>query len=130
MEIAELADLLHETSEHHGVFEAAAPPHDWWDWYAAYMEARRAEAHRMRHPPPPGATWPRSSTSSCHLPEPVTRPSWEAPPALSGPPSHRPEQVPMSTIDARAFNNSTVRPRGRGPGRTSPSIAVAPATTG
>jgi hypothetical protein len=40
MEIAALADLLHETSEQHGSFEAVAPPHDWWDWYAAYMHAR------------------------------------------------------------------------------------------
>jgi hypothetical protein len=39
-DIAELADLLRETSEHHGVFEAVAPKHDWWDWYAAYMTAR------------------------------------------------------------------------------------------
>jgi hypothetical protein len=39
--VAELADLLHETSERHGVFEAAAPPHDWWDWYAAYIDARQ-----------------------------------------------------------------------------------------
>ena len=23
-------------------FEAAAPPHDWWDWYAAYMDARES----------------------------------------------------------------------------------------
>ena len=42
MDIAALADLLHETSERHGAFEAAAPPHDWWDWYAAYMHARQA----------------------------------------------------------------------------------------
>jgi len=42
MEIAELADLLHETSERHGAFEAVTPPHDWWDWYAAYMTARQA----------------------------------------------------------------------------------------
>ena len=28
------------TAEHHGSFEAVAPPHDWWDWYAAYMDAR------------------------------------------------------------------------------------------
>ena len=41
MDIASLADLLHETSEHHGLFEAVAPPHDWWDWYAAYMDARQ-----------------------------------------------------------------------------------------
>jgi hypothetical protein len=40
--IADLAQLLHETAEHHGSFEAVAPPHDWWDWYAAYMDARQA----------------------------------------------------------------------------------------
>jgi hypothetical protein len=42
MEIADLAQLLHETSLRHGEFEAVAPPHDWWDWYAAYMNARQA----------------------------------------------------------------------------------------
>jgi hypothetical protein len=36
-----LADLLHETADHHGQFEATAPPHNWWDWYAAYMDARQ-----------------------------------------------------------------------------------------
>jgi hypothetical protein len=41
MDIADLAELLHETSLRHGTFEAAAPPHDWWDWYAAYMDARQ-----------------------------------------------------------------------------------------
>jgi hypothetical protein len=40
MDVAARADLLHETSERHGRFEAVAPPHDWWDWYAAYMLAR------------------------------------------------------------------------------------------
>jgi len=40
VDVATLADLLHETSEHHGLFEAVAPPHDWWDWYAAYLDAR------------------------------------------------------------------------------------------
>jgi hypothetical protein len=44
MNIAELADLLHETSIRHGSFEAVAPPHDWWDWYAAYMDARQGGA--------------------------------------------------------------------------------------
>jgi hypothetical protein len=38
--VAQRAELLHETSIHHGTFEAVAPPHDWWDWYAAYMVAR------------------------------------------------------------------------------------------
>ncbi len=41
MKVAELADLLSETAQHHGAFEAVAPPHDWWDWYAAYMNARQ-----------------------------------------------------------------------------------------
>jgi hypothetical protein len=41
-DVASLADLLHETAEHHGSFEAVAPPHDWWDWYAAYMDARES----------------------------------------------------------------------------------------
>ena len=40
MDVAALAELLHETADHHGAFEAVAPPHDWWDWYAAYMDAR------------------------------------------------------------------------------------------
>jgi hypothetical protein len=41
METAELAGLLLETSIRHGSFEEIAPPHDWWDWYAAYMTARQ-----------------------------------------------------------------------------------------
>ena len=40
MDVAELAQLLHETADHHGTFEAVAPPHDWWDWYASHMDAR------------------------------------------------------------------------------------------
>jgi hypothetical protein len=41
MDVAELAELLHETAEHHDAFEKASPPHDGWDWYAAYMDARQ-----------------------------------------------------------------------------------------
>jgi hypothetical protein len=41
MDVAALADLLHETAEHHDRFEKAAPAHDWWDWYAAYLSARQ-----------------------------------------------------------------------------------------
>jgi hypothetical protein len=44
MDVAALAELLHETAAHHGAFEAVAPPHDWWDWYAAYMAAREGGA--------------------------------------------------------------------------------------
>jgi len=42
MDVEALSELLHETSIHHGDFEAVAPPHDWWDWYAAYMAARQS----------------------------------------------------------------------------------------
>ena len=40
-DIGSLAALLQETAQHHGAFEKVAPPHDWWDWYAAYMDARQ-----------------------------------------------------------------------------------------
>ncbi len=40
MDTATLAELLHETAEHHDPYEKASAPHDWWDWYAAYMTAR------------------------------------------------------------------------------------------
>ena len=36
-----LSQLLLETALRHGEFEAVAPPHDWWDWYGAYMDARQ-----------------------------------------------------------------------------------------
>jgi catechol 2,3-dioxygenase-like lactoylglutathione lyase family enzyme len=38
---APLAELLAETAQHHGAFEAIAAPHNWWDWYAAYFAARQ-----------------------------------------------------------------------------------------
>lgn len=41
-DVAALAERLRETSERHGAFEAVAPPHDWWDWYAAYFDARQS----------------------------------------------------------------------------------------
>ena len=41
MNVAELANLLHETAEHHDPFEKSHAPHNWWDWYAAYMHARQ-----------------------------------------------------------------------------------------
>ena len=44
MDVADRAQLLLETAMRHGAFEAVAPPHDWWDWYAAYIDAREAGA--------------------------------------------------------------------------------------
>lgn len=40
MDVATLAELLRETGEHHDHFEKIAPPHNWWDWYAPYINAR------------------------------------------------------------------------------------------
>ena len=44
MDVAALAELLHETAEHHDPFEKSSPPHNWWDWYAAYASARQGGA--------------------------------------------------------------------------------------
>ena len=41
MDVATLAELLHETEEHHGQYEKTHAKHNWWDWYAAYLNARQ-----------------------------------------------------------------------------------------
>ena len=40
-DVATLAELLHETAEHHDHFEKTHAAHNWWDWYAPYLSARR-----------------------------------------------------------------------------------------
>ncbi len=40
-DVASLAGLLHETAEHHDPYEKTHAPHNWWDWYAAYMNGRQ-----------------------------------------------------------------------------------------
>ena len=40
-EVATVADLLHETSEHHDQYEKTHAEHHWWDWYAPYFNARQ-----------------------------------------------------------------------------------------
>ena len=42
MDVAAIADLLKETAQRHDSYEKAAPAHDWWDWYAAYFDARQS----------------------------------------------------------------------------------------
>jgi len=39
--VASLTELLKETEEHHGEYEATAPKHHWSGWYAAYIVARQ-----------------------------------------------------------------------------------------
>jgi catechol 2,3-dioxygenase-like lactoylglutathione lyase family enzyme len=41
MDIATLAELLRETSEHHDYYEKTHAEHHWWDWYAPYLSARQ-----------------------------------------------------------------------------------------
>lgn len=41
MDVATLAELLHETEEHHGHYETTHAQHHWWDWYAPYLSARQ-----------------------------------------------------------------------------------------
>ena len=39
--VATLAEFLHETEEHHGQYEKTHRKHHWWDWYAPYLSARQ-----------------------------------------------------------------------------------------
>jgi len=40
-DVATLAELLHETEQHHGQYERTHAKHNWWDWYAPYLSARQ-----------------------------------------------------------------------------------------
>ena len=40
-DVATLAELLHETSEHHDHYEKTHGEHHWYDWYAPYLAARQ-----------------------------------------------------------------------------------------
>ena len=41
MDVAALAELLHETAQQHDRFEKTHQKHNWWDWYASYLSARQ-----------------------------------------------------------------------------------------
>ena len=41
IDVASLAGLLRETSEHHDHYEKTHAEHHWWDWYASYLSARQ-----------------------------------------------------------------------------------------
>src|SRR2546430_5509227 len=38
---SDLAELLHETEQHHGNYEKTHGKHNWWEWYAPYLDARQ-----------------------------------------------------------------------------------------
>lgn len=41
VDVATLAELLHETEQHHGQYEQTHAAHHWWGWYAPYLSARQ-----------------------------------------------------------------------------------------
>jgi len=41
IDVATLAELLHETEQHHGEYEKTHAKHNWWDWYASFLNARQ-----------------------------------------------------------------------------------------
>ena len=40
-DVANLAEFLRETAEHHDHFEKTHAEHNWWEWYAPYLSARQ-----------------------------------------------------------------------------------------
>ena len=40
MDVATLAELLRETEQHHGQYEKSHGTHNWFDWYAPYLDKR------------------------------------------------------------------------------------------
>jgi hypothetical protein len=40
MDTRKLAELLRDAEAHHARYEATAAPHEWSQWYAAYIVAR------------------------------------------------------------------------------------------
>ena len=46
IEVATLAELLRETSEHHDHYEKTHAKHNWWHWYAPYLKARQNGSSR------------------------------------------------------------------------------------
>lgn len=40
-DVAAVAELLHETEQHHGAYEKSHGKHNWWEWYAPYFSARQ-----------------------------------------------------------------------------------------
>ena len=41
IDVATLANFLHETEQRHGEYEKTHAKHNWWDWYAPYLIARQ-----------------------------------------------------------------------------------------
>jgi hypothetical protein len=64
IDVATLAELLHETEQHHGEYEKTHARHNWWDWYASYLNARQNGSSPMDA----GATANRYMDEVLHVP--------------------------------------------------------------
>jgi hypothetical protein len=84
MDVAALRQLLRETGEHPGSFEVIAPPHDWWDWYAAYVDARERRSTPEEGPRSPDATWRSQTRRPLTRTDPRTGPCAQTPPTRRG----------------------------------------------
>ena len=62
-DVAGLAELLHETEQHHGEYERTHAKHNWWDWYGAYFNARQNGSS----PEEAGASADRYMTDVFHI---------------------------------------------------------------
>ena len=110
MDVEALAQLLHETADHHDPYEKSHAPHDWWDWYAAYMIARQSGSTRTRQPLRRAGTWRRSSTLLlCDIPlsDPVTGAETRSDDAHR----HRPAGWPARRRRAGNTRPGSARPR-------------------
>ena len=63
MDVATLAELLHETAEHHDHYEKTHAEHHWSDWYASYLSARQSG----KSPEDAAATADRYMEESLHV---------------------------------------------------------------
>lgn len=64
LDVGKLAELLHETEQHHGAYEKTHAKHNWWDWYASYFCARQ----NGKSPEESGAAADRYMDEVLHIP--------------------------------------------------------------
>jgi hypothetical protein len=130
MDVEALAQLLHETAEHHDPYEKASAPHDWWDWYAAYFEARQAGSTQDEASEIAGRYM--ADVKQVFAADAYASPPWRPvdpprrgllfPPIVRRSPCAPPTSVPPTTAGAPT--------RGPGLGPTSASTAVRSVTAG
>jgi hypothetical protein len=92
---------------------ARTPAHDWWDWYAAYMDARERGSPRGLPLPPLGATSLRSETPSSRPFDPRTGPVLRPQPAkgVSAQPNQQFCVAPTNLPSARSMRLVIAPPR-------------------